>query len=43
MLTSALTVFSADAERHRRGRTCEAPQFAVLPVPDEEERRVHQA
>jgi len=33
MLASALTVFEADVHRHRRGRTCGAPAFAVLPVP----------
>jgi NADH:ubiquinone oxidoreductase subunit F (NADH-binding) len=36
MLASALTVFADDVERHRRGRTCEAPLFGVLPLPDEE-------
>ena len=35
MWTSALTVFSVDVHRHRRGRTCEAPDFAVLPLPEE--------
>ncbi|MFN8168601.1 MAG: NADH-ubiquinone oxidoreductase-F iron-sulfur binding region domain-containing protein [Candidatus Nanopelagicales bacterium] len=35
MLASALAVFSADVERHRRGRTCEARRFAVLPLPGE--------
>ena len=38
MLTSALTVFSADVEQHRRGRTCEAPAYAVLPIPEEDTR-----
>jgi NADH:ubiquinone oxidoreductase subunit F (NADH-binding) len=36
MLASALTVFADDVERHRRGRTCEAPRFAVLPLPGED-------
>lgn len=35
MLASALLVFDADLRRHRRGRTCDAPTFAVLPVPGE--------
>ncbi len=35
MLASALTVFGDDVHRHRRGRTCDAPTFAVLPVPGE--------
>jgi NADH:ubiquinone oxidoreductase subunit F (NADH-binding) len=38
MLASALTVFSADVERHRRGRTCDAPRFAILPLPEEDRR-----
>jgi len=36
MLTSALTVFGEDVHRHRRGRTCDAPTFAILPVPGED-------
>jgi len=33
MLASALDVFVADVARHRRGRTCDAPTFDVMPVP----------
>ena len=33
MLHSALAVFEVDVHRHRRGRTCDAPAFAVLPLP----------
>ena len=36
MLSSALTVFAHDVRRHRRGRTCDAPTYAVLPLPGEE-------
>jgi NADH:ubiquinone oxidoreductase subunit F (NADH-binding) len=36
MLTSALTVFGDDVHRHRRGRTCDAPTYAILPVPGED-------
>jgi len=36
MLTSALAVFGDDVHRHRRGRTCDAPTFAILPVPGED-------
>lgn len=36
MLASALTVFGEDVRRHRRGRTCDAPTFAILPVPGED-------
>jgi NADH:ubiquinone oxidoreductase subunit F (NADH-binding) len=35
MVTSALSVFSDDVARHRRGRTCDAPTYAVLPLPEE--------
>ncbi len=35
MWTSALSVFSDDVHHHRRGRTCGAPDFAVLPLPGE--------
>jgi len=35
MLASALVVFDEDVRRHRRGRTCDAPTFAVLPIPGE--------
>jgi NADH:ubiquinone oxidoreductase subunit F (NADH-binding) len=35
MLSSALTVFADDVERHRRGRSCDAPRSAVLPLPEE--------
>jgi NADH:ubiquinone oxidoreductase subunit F (NADH-binding) len=36
MLASALVVFGDDVRRHRRGRTCNAPTFAILPVPGED-------
>jgi hypothetical protein len=36
MLTTALTVFDDDVAGHRRGRTCDAPTFAILPVPGED-------
>jgi NADH:ubiquinone oxidoreductase subunit F (NADH-binding) len=35
MWSSALSVFADDVHRHRRGRTCGAPDFAVLPLPEE--------
>jgi NADH:ubiquinone oxidoreductase subunit F (NADH-binding) len=35
MWTSALSVFSHDVHRHRRGRTCEARDYDVLPLPEE--------
>jgi NADH:ubiquinone oxidoreductase subunit F (NADH-binding) len=35
MLSSALVVFGDDVRRHRRGRTCDAPGYAILPVPGE--------
>lgn len=35
MWTSALSVFHDDVHRHRRGRTCGAPDFAILPLPEE--------
>ncbi len=36
MLASALTVFGDDVRRHRRGRTCDAPTYAVMPLPGED-------
>jgi NADH:ubiquinone oxidoreductase subunit F (NADH-binding) len=36
MLSSALVVFGDDVHRHRRGRTCDAPTFGILPVPGED-------
>ncbi|HSN06667.1 MAG TPA: NADH-ubiquinone oxidoreductase-F iron-sulfur binding region domain-containing protein, partial [Candidatus Angelobacter sp.] len=36
MLSSALTVFGDDVRRHRRGRTCDAPTYAVMPLPGED-------
>jgi hypothetical protein len=36
MLASALDVFSEDVARHRRGRTCDAPAYAALPLPGED-------
>ena len=36
MYTSALHVFSHDVHTHRRGRTCDAPTYAVMPLPEEE-------
>jgi len=36
MLSSALVVFGDDVRRHRRGRTCDAPAYAIMPVPGEE-------
>ncbi|MFN8157568.1 MAG: NADH-ubiquinone oxidoreductase-F iron-sulfur binding region domain-containing protein [Candidatus Nanopelagicales bacterium] len=35
MWTSALHVFHHDVHRHRRGRTCDASQYDVLPLPEE--------
>jgi NADH:ubiquinone oxidoreductase subunit F (NADH-binding) len=35
MLSSALSTFATDVDRHRRGRTCSAVRYAVLPLPDE--------
>ncbi|CAB4954565.1 unannotated protein [freshwater metagenome] len=34
MLTSALEVFAPDVAHHRRGRTCDAPAFDVMPLPE---------
>ena len=36
MLSSALLVFGDDLRRHRRGRTCDAPTYSIMPVPGEE-------
>ncbi|MBI1376369.1 MAG: hypothetical protein GC157_02635 [Frankiales bacterium] len=36
MLASALDVFSDDVSRHRRGRTCDASLYAVMPLPKED-------
>ncbi len=36
MLSSALAVFVDDVRRHRRGRTCDAPTYAILPLPGED-------
>jgi NADH:ubiquinone oxidoreductase subunit F (NADH-binding) len=36
MLSSALVVFGDDLRRHRRGRTCDAPTYSIMPVPGEE-------
>ncbi len=36
MLTTALDVFADDVSTHRRGRTCDSPTYAVLPVPGED-------
>lgn len=36
MLTSALAVFHDDVHRHRRGRTCDAPNHSIMPLPEEE-------
>ena len=35
MVTSALHVFGADVSRHRRGRTCNAKVYGVMPLPGE--------
>jgi len=35
MLASALDVFDADVHRHRRGRTCDARLYDVMPMPEE--------
>jgi NADH:ubiquinone oxidoreductase subunit F (NADH-binding) len=35
MITSALHVFSADVAKHRRGRTCNAKVYGVMPLPGE--------
>jgi len=35
MYTSALQVFAHDVHTHRRGRTCDAPTYAVMPLPEE--------
>ena len=35
MVTSALHVFASDAARHRRGRTCNAKVYGVMPLPGE--------
>ena len=36
MITSALHVFGADVSKHRRGRTCNAKVFGVMPLPGEQ-------
>jgi len=36
MVTSALHVFGADVAKHRRGRTCNAKVFGVMPLPGEQ-------
>ena len=36
MVTSALQVFGADVSQHRRGRTCNAKVFGVMPLPGEQ-------
>lgn len=36
MLASALTVFGDDVRHHRRGRTCDAPTYAIMPLPGED-------
>ena len=35
MVTSALQVFAADVARHKRGRTCNAKVYGVMPLPGE--------
>lgn len=35
MWTSALQVFSHDVHRHRRGKTCDARDYDILPLPEE--------
>ena len=35
MVTSALQVFGADVARHKRGRTCNAKVYGVMPLPGE--------
>jgi NADH:ubiquinone oxidoreductase subunit F (NADH-binding) len=34
MWASALSTFDHDVHRHRRGRTCDAPYFDVMPLPE---------
>ena len=36
MLTSGLAVFHDDVHRHRRGRTCDAPNHSIMPLPEDE-------
>lgn len=35
MLTSGLQVFHDDVHRHRKGRTCDAPNHSIMPLPEE--------
>jgi NADH:ubiquinone oxidoreductase subunit F (NADH-binding) len=35
MLSSALAVFADDVARHKRGRTCDASLYSVMPLPEE--------
>lgn len=35
MLVSGLDVFSEDVHLHRKGRTCDAPNHAIMPLPGE--------
>lgn len=35
MLSSALDVFADDVARHKRGRTCDASIYSVMPLPEE--------
>jgi NADH:ubiquinone oxidoreductase subunit F (NADH-binding) len=35
MLTSGLAVFHDDVHRHRRGRTCDAPNHSIMPLPED--------
>ena len=35
LLTSGLQVFHDDVHRHRKGRTCNAPNHSVMPLPEE--------
>jgi NADH:ubiquinone oxidoreductase subunit F (NADH-binding) len=36
MLVSGLHVFSEDVHLHRKGRTCDAPNHSIMPLPEEE-------
>ncbi|MGD9957152.1 MAG: NADH-ubiquinone oxidoreductase-F iron-sulfur binding region domain-containing protein [Candidatus Nanopelagicales bacterium] len=35
MLTSGFAVFHDDVHRHRRGRTCDAPNHSIMPLPED--------
>jgi hypothetical protein len=35
MLASALDVFGDDVAKHKRGRTCDASLYSVMPLPEE--------